>query len=236
MQLWHPNAKQTRTKEGRRHCTNIQTWIQLHQTTGKNTMTMEYIVCKLIHENKPIHIIGIHHPPPRTDNQKINATFIDEISDLLTEKITNLDNLIILWDLYINTEDATNAENTIFNDTMIAFGFKQDIQGPVHRVGNTLDLIFTQLESEVKVTNTTKYGYISDHCMVSIDLHLHILRYPKIEKTIRDKTRITEEALLTNFNAPTIDNNDSLNQACHQFNTDLLNALGRTAPLKTIKY
>ena len=59
-------------------------------------MTMEYIVCKLIHKNKSIHIIGIYHPPPSTNNQITNATFVDEITNLLTEKITNLDNLIIL--------------------------------------------------------------------------------------------------------------------------------------------
>ena len=119
----------------------------------------------------------------------------------------------------------------IFNDTMIAFGFEQHVQGPTHRLGKMLDLIFTQLESEVKVTNTTKHGYISDHCMVSIYLHLHKLGYPKIEKTIRDKTRITGEALLISFNAPTIDNN-FLDQACHWFSTELLNALDRIAPLK----
>ena len=68
--------------------------------------------------------------------------------------------------------------------------------------------------------------------MISIDFHLHKLRYPKIEKTIREKTRITWEALLIYFNAPGIDNNDSLNQACHQLNTELINAMDRIAPLK----
>ena len=91
---------------------------------------------------------------------------------------------MILGDFNINTEDNTNAENTIFNDTMVAFGFEQHVQEPTHRLGNTFDLIFTQLQSEVKVTNTTTHGYISDHCMVSIDLHLHKLRHPKIKKTI----------------------------------------------------
>ena len=143
---------------------------------------MEYIVCRLIHRNKPIHIVGIYHPSPSSHNQTTNMTFIDEITDLLTKKITSLDNLIILGDLNINTEDNTNAENTIFNDTMKAFGLEQHVQGPMHRLGSTLNLIFTQLENEVKVTNTTKHSYISDHCMVSIDLHLHKLRYPKIER------------------------------------------------------
>ena len=59
--------------------------------------------------------------------------------------MTTLDNLIILGDFNINTEDITNAENTIFNDTRIAFGCKQHLQGPMHRLGNMLNLIFTQI-------------------------------------------------------------------------------------------
>ena len=98
---------------------------------------------------------------------------------------------------------------------MAALGLEQQVHNPTHRFGKTLDLIFTQLHGDVKVTNATTHGYISDHCLVSVDLQLHKLRYPKIEKTIRDKTRMTAEALLTNFTALTLETNDSLNQACH---------------------
>ena len=37
-----------------------------------------------------------------------------------------------------------------------------------------------------------------------------------IEKAIRDKARMTDEALLTNFTALTLDTNDSLDQPCHK--------------------
>ena len=72
--------------------------------------------------------------------------------------------------------------------------------------------------------------------MVSIDLQLHKFRYPKQKKMIRDKTRMTAKALLTNFTAPILYPNDSLDQACNKLNTELHNALEKTAPLKTIKY
>ena len=172
--------------------------------------TMEYLVCRFIHRSKPYHIIGLHHPPPSIDNLMTASTFIDEITSLLTERITKLDNIMILGDFNINTRETTNVDNAIFNDTMAALRLKQHIHSPTHRLGNTLDFIFTQLHSEVKVTNATTHGYISDHCMFSIHLQLHKLRYPKIEKTIRDKIRITAEALLTNFTALTLDTNDSL--------------------------
>ena len=121
---------------------------------------------------------------------------------------------MILGNFNINTRETTNADNTIFNDTMAAIRL-ENIHSPTHRQGNTHDLIFTQLHGKGKVTSATTHGYISDHCMVSKDLQLHKLNYPKIKKTIRDNTRMTAEALLTNFTALTLDTNDSLDQACH---------------------
>ena len=163
------------------------------------------------------------------------STFVDEITSLLTERVPNLSNIIILGNFNINTIETTSADDTMFNNTMAALGLEQHIHSPTHKLGDTLDLIFIQLHSEVKVTNATTHGYISDHSMVSIDLQLHKLRYLKQKKMIRDKTRITAKALLTNFTAPILDPNDSLDQACNKLNTELHNALEKTAQLKTIK-
>ena len=48
------------------------------------TMRVEHIVYRLINRNKPIYIVGVYHPPPGSNNQTTNMTFIDEITDLLT--------------------------------------------------------------------------------------------------------------------------------------------------------
>ena len=120
-------------------------------------LTMEYLVCRLIHRNKPYHIIGLYHSPPSTDNQMTTSTFIDKITSHLTEKITNLGNIMILGDFNINTRETTNADNVIFNDTVAALGLEQHIHSPTQGLRNTLDLIFTQLHSEVKVTNTSTH-------------------------------------------------------------------------------
>ena len=136
----------------------------LEKTT---TLMMEYLVCRLIHRNKPYHIIGLYHPQLSTDNQRTTSTFINEITSILTERITNLSNIMILGDFNINTKETTNADYTIFNDTMATLRLEQHIHSPTHRLGNTLDLIFTQLHGKVKVTNATTHGYISHHCMVS---------------------------------------------------------------------
>ena len=164
------------------------------------------------------------------------STFINEITSFLTERITNLSNIMILGDFNINTRETTNADNTIFNDTIAALRLEQHVHSPICRLGNTLDLIFTQLHDKVKVTNATTHGYISDHYLVSIDLQVYQLKYPKIKKTTRDKAKMTDEALLTTFTALTLDTTDSLDQACHKLTRELHNALEKTAPLKAINY
>ena len=141
------------------------------------------------------------------------STFIDKITSFLTERITNLSNIMILRDFNINTRETTNTDNTIFSGTMAALGLEQHIHRTTHRLGNTLDLIIILLHRKVRFTNATTHGYISDHYMVSIDLQVYKLKYLKIKKTIIDKTRMTAKALLTNFTALTLDTNDSLDQA-----------------------
>ena len=68
----------------------------------------------------------------------------------------------------MHIEDLRETYTIIFNDTVQALGFKH-VTGPTHKQGNTLDLIFTELTSEIQVMNCTTHGYISVHSLVTID-------------------------------------------------------------------
>ena len=72
---------------------------------------------------------------------------------------------------------------------MRALSLEQHISGPTHVRGNTLDLIFTQLSNSFNITNTTSHGYISDNCMVSVDINTEKQKYPIETKEIRDRTK-----------------------------------------------
>ena len=45
-------------------------------------------------ENKSLNILGIYHPPPK--QYLTNATFLDELTELLITRLPNLENPIIL--------------------------------------------------------------------------------------------------------------------------------------------
>ena len=119
---------------------------------------MEYAIWRYTIRNKPIHVIGIYHPPPNGEHNTTNGMFINDITELLVNELPQYQNNIILGDFNIHIEDLTNADAIIFNDTMRALGLEQHISGPKHVRGNTLDLIFTQLSNGLNITNTTLHG------------------------------------------------------------------------------
>ena len=59
-------------------------------------------------QNKPLHIMGIYHPP--LGNNTTNAIFIDEITELLGNRITKYNNMVILGDLNIHINDLSNTD------------------------------------------------------------------------------------------------------------------------------
>ena len=142
-----------------------------------NTPTLEYGIWRYTIRNKPIHIIRIYHPPPNGEHNTTNGMFINDITELLVNKLPQYQNNIILGDFNIHTEGLTNADAITFNDTMRALGLEQHISGPTYVRGNTLDLIFTQLSNGFNITNTTLHGYISDQCMVSVNININKQKY-----------------------------------------------------------
>ena len=99
--------------------------------------------------------------------------FIDDITELLVNKLFKYQNSILLGDINIHIEDLTDTGVFIFNNTMRAHGLEQHILGPTHVKGNSLDLIFTQLNNCFDIINTTLHVFISDHCIVSVDMNIN---------------------------------------------------------------
>ena len=59
---------------------------------ANNTPTMEYSIWKYIKKNKLVHIIGIYHPPPNSENVTTNVIFLYHLTELPKDKLTQLEN------------------------------------------------------------------------------------------------------------------------------------------------
>ena len=97
--------------------------------------TTEYQIWKVIIRNKPVHMLQLYHPPANAKDKATNNVFIDNIMELLTEKISKLDKLIIMRDSNIHVEDHSNMKAITFNDTMQAPGLQQHVNKPMHCKG-----------------------------------------------------------------------------------------------------
>ena len=118
---------------------------------------------------------------------------------------------------------------------MAALGLQQHVQGLTHKMGNTLDQIFSQLETQLMVTGTATHGFVSDHCMVSIELSLKKSTPSIVRKVIRDCSKITPQNFTEGYTTPYYSQNTTLDEAYHLFEEELLKALNQVAPLRTIK-
>ena len=152
-------------------------------------------------------------------NDTINAIFIYDITDFLADKIGKYNNIVMLGDLNMHVDDLTNADAHIFNDTMQAFGLKQHVTSPTHKYSHILDLVYSEMNSELNLHNCKVHEFMSDH---------------PTERVVRDTTTLTKETLEKFYTAPDIDDNMSLEQACDQFCEELCKMLDSVAPPKCI--
>ena len=181
------------TDQGKRgwwYCINLWQEQQHKILENGNTPTIEYAIWRHTIRNKPIHIIG-KLPSTIKWRKQYNKWDVHQWHQRTTsQQVTSIPKIVSYWEILIfHIEDITNADAVIFNDTMRALRPEQHISGPTHVKGNTLDLIFTWLSNSFVITNTTLHGFISDHCMVSVNINIKKQKYPTKTKKIRDRTK-----------------------------------------------
>ena len=188
---------------------------------------------KTIASNIPVHLVGLYHPPP-TDGTT-TTMFLDDITELFMTCIPKYDNIMLLGNFNMHIEDISNADSIIFNDTMEALGLIQHVKSPTHKQGNTLDLIFSEVNGQLGILNCQLNNYISDHAVITIDTNISKEEPPHTPKLIRDNSKLTKENMQSNFKEPTIEDHLGLGHAYDHFSIELQNMLDKTALLKEIK-
>ena len=110
-------------------------------------------------------------PPPQGTQEGItNTTYLDELTDLLTEVTAKHRNIIILGDFNMHIENSEDPDAQVLIDTLEAFSLKQHIPFPTYNQGHILDLITTE-NNTCLVMESASGPYISEHQMVYINLN-----------------------------------------------------------------
>ena len=183
--------------------------------------TIEHRVWSTTIRNKKLTLAGIYHPPIGSPKGNTHTKFLDKVSKLIQLLITNYTNLVLLGDFNIHIQDIESADSIAYNDMMEALGLTQHIEELAHRLGNTLDLIYTESLDRVRVIHSFIGNFISDHRMVGIELKIK----KQLEKHQSTMHRNYKDFNLNNF-SQVFNNNKilgqpSLDKAVHVFNEEM---------------
>ena len=113
-----------------------------------------------------VTLVSIYHLPYNNKTKVTNAEFMDEYTNWITETSVNDKNLVICGDYNMHVNNADDEDAASFLETNEALGLKQHVTFPTHTSGNTLDLIFTEINGGIGVADCISDSYILDHCNV----------------------------------------------------------------------
>ena len=113
--------------------------------------SFQYAIWKISTKHDTITEVVIYHPPCSTQQSVTNAIFLEEITKWLTDVLTNHNNITLEGDFNLHVNDGNNKDASIFIDTKEAMGLQQYIMYPTHKSDNTLDLVFTELMTQIHI-------------------------------------------------------------------------------------
>ena len=113
--------------------------------------TFQYAKWQLVLKHTSITIIAIYHQPPSNLTRVTNGEFLDEFTDWAAESVSTSNNVILVGDFNLHINNANDDDACNFMETTQALGLHQNITFPTYVLGNTLDLIFSEANNEIKV-------------------------------------------------------------------------------------
>ena len=99
-------------------------------------------------------------------NKITNAQFIDEFLNWLPDQIMEHKNIIITGDINLHLNNIDDVDGSMLLDNLEALGLESYCRFATHRMGNMLDVFFTEIASDITIHSCTPGPFISDHCMV----------------------------------------------------------------------
>ena len=179
-----------------------------------------------------VTLVSIYHPPYNNKTKVTNVDFMDEYTDWLAETSANDKNLVICGDYNMHVNNPDDEDAASFLETNEALGLMQHVTFATHSSGNTLDLIFTEINGGIGVADCVSDSYISDHCNV---LCKQSIRREDIQrKTVkyRKLTNIDTEEMAKHIKAAT-SSEGNLGNRVRNFNNALTSSLDVVAPVQT---
>ena len=157
---------------------------------------------------------------------------LDQVNELVQYLFNNHKNLVLLGDFNAHINRLDNQDTQAYTDTMEALGLVQLIDQPTHQLGNTLDLIYTESLEPILVNHAFTSNFISDHCLVGIELQMKKQQVRIESSKTRNYKNFNTSSFETSFNNSTILEEDNLELAVKALEKELTRILDELAPLQ----
>ena len=143
---------------------HLQPTTQLCKIQSKNYVSFQY-QCMLFNFEPKLLIISIYRL------QEIAFTqFLIDLEDLMSNHFSNSHSFLLVGDFNTHFEKTDLRDNILLSDLMSSFGLSQQVNGPTHKAGHTLDLIFLN-NFEVQSIESNPINYcVGDHFPVLLNL------------------------------------------------------------------
>ena len=158
--------------------------------------------------------------------------FLDQVSELVQYIFTNHKNLVLLGDFKIHVNKLDNQDTQIYLDTMEALELVQHIHQQTHRLGNTIDLVYTESLEPIRIYHAFTRSYILDHRLVGIELQMKKQLVSIESSKTRNYKEFNASDFNTGFNNDNILEQDSFEQAVMELEKELTRTLDELAPLQ----
>ena len=139
--------------------------------------------------------------------------------------------LLLLGDFNIHIDEENNDDATNFRDTMEALGMTQHIKFSTHMAKHIIDHIYTEISSNIKVTNCDQKDLILDHHIIVFNMSIpksKLTTTTILYRKLKDVNPVVSGQKVS-LNAAIPD----LDSRVEAFNDQLMTALDKLAPLKT---
>ena len=75
-------------------------------------------------------------------------------------------NIIITGDINLYLNNIDDVDGSMLLDNLEVLGLESHCWFATHKMGNTLDVFFTEIASDITIHSCTPGTFISDHCYV----------------------------------------------------------------------
>ena len=129
-----------------------------------------------------------------------------------------------------------DTDATIFNDSIDALGLYQHVGFAMHKSGNVLDLILSDLSNTTKVITTAPGPFVMDHMELLLGvLALRSSRPKLMTAVVRQTSKVSDTQWNDEFNPDHVDLTGKLDTMVSSFNTELRRVYDKLAPQNKIR-